>query len=116
MKLELPLPPSANRQYRRTRSGGVYLAPRVRAFRQEVWALVKQQRRRPIDGPIRMRVEIHPASARVIDLDNRVKQLLDALQIAGAFVNDSQINDLHLIKCDPDPPLGRCVVDIFEVR
>lgn len=116
MRLELSLPPSANKQYRRTKGGGVALTPQVKSFRREVWALFKQQRKRPIYGPVRLEVHLYPSRAGRFDADNRIKQLQDALQDAGAFADDSQINDLHVKKYQPEPPLGRCVVEIFEIR
>jgi crossover junction endodeoxyribonuclease RusA len=30
------------------------------------------------------------------DIDNRIKSVLDALQIAGAFENDSQVDELSV--------------------
>lgn len=35
---------------------------------------------------------------RETDLDNRLKSLLDAMQGAGVFENDEQIDDLHIIR------------------
>ena len=94
--------------------------PQVVAFRKEVWALFKQLRRRPIVGPVRLQVDLYPCRKGRMDADNRIKQLQDALQDAGAFVDDSQITDLfvkkHEPEFDPEFPKGKCVVQIFEIN
>lgn len=116
IRLELPLPPSTNRIWRRAKQGHVYLDKSVKAFREAVFYLAKQQHRKPITEPVRMKVTVHPASNRVIDIDNRAKSLLDALEHARFIENDSQVTDLHLVKGAPLPPLGKCVVEVTVIR
>ena len=62
----------------------------------------------PMDGRISVRVDAAPPDRRVRDLDNISKALLDALTHAGVWRDDSQIDDLRIVRCDPER--GGCVV------
>jgi crossover junction endodeoxyribonuclease RusA len=108
IRLVLPLPPSVNRIYKRSRSGGVYLDKSVREFRDEVAAVAARAGFHPIEGRFRARVTLYPASNRKFDGDNREKALWDALEKAGVIDNDratfpASTADLSS-PCTSDPP------------
>ncbi len=114
-KLTLPLPPTVNHYY-----GAVgrrrFLSKAGTKFRQEVVVAWLQAHGRRLDGAIRVKVSLHAGNARKWDIDNRMKALLDAMQEAGVYENDHQVNDLHVVRGELIRPNGLCVVDIAEIR
>lgn len=118
IRLELPLGPTINHYYGRsgTRGSHWYLSAAGKAFRESVYAAwLGQPHRRRIEGPVRLRVVLAPKNRGRFDVDNRLKPLLDALQNAGVFNDDSQITDIWASKVDPAPPKGWCHVEITDV-
>lgn len=117
LSLELPWPPSANAYHgvaraRRSRSDStavnsdigirVYQSPSARKYIKHVSDLIfaytiMQKLHDVFPLRQRLRVEIHayPPDKRVHDVDNLNKVLLDALERAKLFKNDSQIDDLR---------------------
>ena len=76
--------------------------------------MVKAQKIPKLTGRLWLVVYVHPRDRREIDIDNRVKALQDALQHAGVYENDSQIDDLH-VKRGLIVQGGRMVVTIGEI-
>lgn len=116
IRLVLPLPPSVNRIYKRTRGGGVYLDKAVKDFREAVAVAWQVKSGHTITGRFRAKVTLHPASNRKFDGDNREKALWDALEKAGVIENDLNNFDCHRIVGEVKPPLGMCIVEIEEMR
>jgi Holliday junction resolvase RusA-like endonuclease len=116
IRLVLPLPPSVNRIYKRSRSGGVFLDKKVREFRQEVAAAAERAGFHPISGRFRARVTLYPASNRKFDGDNREKALWDALEKCGVIDNDLNNFDCHRLVGGVSPPDGGCVVELEEIQ
>ena len=57
-----------------------------------------------LTGNLRVSAEFYPPDARRRDLDNvGGKALLDSLQAAGLFEDDSQIKEIHLWMREPMP-------------
>ena len=119
MYLTLPFPPTANTYYRhivvkgRPRS---LLSARGRKYREQV-AMVLLNQEKPTEtltGPLSMTVELYPPDKRVRDLDNCAKGLLDSLEHAGVYKNDSQIRELHLYWREAQKD-GSCSVIIEEL-
>lgn len=111
--ITLPFPPSANRYWRHAR-GRTYLAKEAVEYRQAVLAACAMQgvvHRLQVDLVII--IELSAPDKRRWDLDNRIKQLLDALAYAGVYQDDGQIVRLTAIKLSPVTG-GRCVVTIDE--
>ena len=44
---------------------------------------------------------LFPRDKRKIDIDNRIKAVLDALEDAGVFNNDFQVDHLEIIRGEP---------------
>ncbi len=50
------------------------------------------------DGRLGMLIEAYPPDKRSRDLDNILKSLLDSLTKAGVWADDSQIDDLRVVR------------------
>lgn len=88
----LPFPPSANRYWRHNR-GRTHLSGEARTYR----ALIAQEVAYSFcEARLDVSIFAHPPDKRKRDLDNMLKQLLDALQFAGAYRDDAQIDRLSI--------------------
>lgn len=120
MKLVLPYPPSVNHYWRSYR-GRVVLSPDGRAFREDVKALLATApamggngpRKPPSGGRIALGMDAFPPDRRRRDLDNLQKSTCDALEHAGVYENDSQIELLIARRREVTKP-GRIEVQIDE--
>ena len=103
MILTLPWPPSINTYYRSPSkgplAGRVLISEDGRAYRKAVAAIVRGIKHRSFDVPLAMAIEASPPDRRARDLDNLLKSVLDSLQHAGVYLNDAQIDDLHIRRC-----------------
>lgn len=109
--LHLPEPPSANRYWRHAK-GRTYLSPEAKAYRTVVLGVYRGA------GGITHWIPEGPVSVildwrrgrKSGDLDNRIKQVLDALQ-GLAYADDSQIVELHAYRSDA-PKMGGMTVTV----
>ena len=111
--LTLPFPPSVNHYYCQTRRGK-YISKKGRIFRSMVETIVYESgmANLAISSPIRIAIYLTRGDKRKYDIDNCVKALQDALQHAGVYTDDSLINELVVIREEPQPKNGKCVVNI----
>jgi crossover junction endodeoxyribonuclease RusA len=115
VRLTLPYPPSINHYWR-------HVGPRTlisregRTFRQNVCALLGGggPRKPPAGGRIALCMDAFPPDRRRRDLDNLQKGTCDALQHAGVYVDDSQI-DVLLSQRRNIVPGGRLDVLILDL-
>lgn len=54
--------------------------------------------RTPLSARLMVSIVLSPPNRRKFDIDNRVKQTLDALQRAGLFEDDEQIDHLTVTR------------------
>lgn len=96
MTLELPWPPSINHYWRQNPKGrGVYISGEGKTYLQHVKLLLRQARVEPIDGPVSLKVRLHPPNKLRRDLDNSLKVLIDAVAKGGALGDDYQIKHIE---------------------
>jgi len=120
LTFELPYPPSINHYWRRV-GYRTLLSREGRAFRRNVCALLGGggPRKPPADGRIALAMDAFPPDRRRRDLDNIAKPVLDVLEHAGVYEDDSQVDLLVTRRCPPvkggrlevrldDMPLRRC--------
>lgn len=117
--VELPLPPSTNVMWRTVYSRGsirIVTSKVGRVFRHACAPILKDYRS-AFTGDVSVECQFFFRNERS-DLDNRLKALLDVLQVGelgfGLYRNDLQIVALHAYKhLDKDNP--RVVVKVEEV-
>lgn len=94
----LPLPPTINHAYGQRRNGGKYIKPAGIVFRTAVAEIVATAGHPTLTGRLSLFVAVHPATRARQDLDNRSKALQDAMTHAGVWLDDNQIDDLHMVR------------------
>lgn len=132
LELQLPYPPSVNHYWRMWR-GRMVISEEGRRYRETVCQRLAPAlapapgmsgngpRKPPSGGRIALSMDAFPPDRRRRDLDNIQKALLDAMQHAGVYVDDSQIDllvarrqslrdgGLMVVRVS-DMPLSRCPV------
>lgn len=109
----LPYPPSINHYWRRV-GPRTLISREGRAFRENVCALLAGagNSQPPIDGRIALCMDAFPPDRRRRDLDNIQKPVLDALEHAGIYKDDSQIDLLFTRRRRIDKPYGHITVHV----
>ena len=97
---DLPWPPALNHYYRSVTIKGqarVLISMEGREYRHRLaMVVVLRGRAKPLAGPLRLDLMLHPPDKRRRDIDGPLKALLDALTHAGVWEDDSQVRDLHV--------------------
>ncbi|MGN6094238.1 MAG: RusA family crossover junction endodeoxyribonuclease [Luteibacter jiangsuensis] len=118
--LTLPWPPSVNRIWRTPNKGPLagrtMLAADGREYRLAVQNTVLNQLRSfpQLPGRLKVVLTLNPPDRRRRDIDNSAKAVLDSLMHAGVYRDDSQIDDLHIVREQIISP-GRVLVSIEEL-
>jgi crossover junction endodeoxyribonuclease RusA len=112
MRFDLPYPPSINHYWRRGRFS-TYRSADGKAYRGKVVQAVAGEGG-ALAGRLAVRLDLSPPDRRRRDLDNIQKPLLDALQYAGVYLDDSQIDVLLTVRC-PATPGGGVTVTVSEL-
>lgn len=95
VQLTLPWPPTVNTYWRQWR-GRMILSAKGREYRQRVLGQLGE--RSPLLGRLAVQIAAYPPDKRRRDLDNLHKGILDALGAAGIYADDSQIDELRIIR------------------
>lgn len=114
MTFELPWPPSINHYWRHV-GNRVLISREGVAFRRLVMIKLGYTLTEPLKSRLEVRVDLHPPDRRRRDIDNVAKALLDAIQHAGLYEDDSQIDRLMLERKTMKPK-GGVVVWISEIE
>jgi crossover junction endodeoxyribonuclease RusA len=94
----LPYPPSVNHYWRYV-NGRVLISAKGRKYRQDVCAAVFPNPGEIImDGRLSITLHIFPPDKRRRDVDNVLKAILDSLQHANVYADDSQIDEIHVFR------------------
>lgn len=109
---KIPWPPSVNSMYINRR--GSYKRIRTheaRSYVDTVYALTRQCRPHD-DARVKVTMWLYPPDNRKRDIDNILKASLDSLTKAGLWWDDSQIDDIHVMKRNPSKTNPR--IEVFS--
>ena len=112
LQLDLPMPPSVN-HYWGVRGKQRFIGKEGKQFRLVVAEAVAEAGVK-LEGRLAIHVALFPANRIRFDIDNRIKPLLDALQNAGCFEDDEQVDELHVLR-QAVRPGGGCTVVILSI-
>lgn len=111
--MTLPWPPSMNTYWRNV-AGRTLISREGRKYRDDIIALAARSLWPHFDGPVAVKIVACPPDRRRRDLDNMLKPMLDALTHAKLWDDDSQIDDLQIVRGDLTPG-GRMEVEVSHV-
>ena len=100
--IRLPYPPTVNTYWRSTCRGKyltVYTTAKGKQYRKGTMGVILVASERVTTGhkdSLAVTIDVTFPDRRKRDLDNILKALLDALQHAGVYEDDSQIKDLRI--------------------
>ena len=73
-----------------------------RVFREEVQTIVIDKNIPKFgDKKLKITMILRPRDKRKVDIDNRIKAVLDSLEDAGVFDDDFQVDHLEMIRGEP---------------
>ncbi|OOR88002.1 hypothetical protein B0181_09235 [Moraxella caviae] len=110
VELDLPFPPSVNTYWRKY-GNRIVLSKQAKEFKA---AVMSRRAGKFGDKRLGVSITLHAPTKRKYDLDNRLKALFDALQTAGVFDDDEQIDFINVQRGEIKKG-GACVVKIWEV-
>lgn len=123
IELELPFPPSSNTYYRSVRMGQscrVLMSKRGREYKQEVKDILSTKHKQfgfPIEGRLFVGIRLHPPNRRKLDIDNRIKPLLDSLSVPfGCVYDDDEAIDRLLVTRHEIIKGGLAIVTIAQIE
>lgn len=105
-RIVMPWPPSYNR-YWRSGSRGSYISKEGMAYKRAAAQVLALDGCKPLQGAVAVYLDFY-RPRKSGDLDNRFKQVLDALQ-GWAYCDDAQIIEIHARRFD-DKAAPRVVV------
>lgn len=110
--IKTPWPPSVNRYWR---ANGIrrFICKEGIAYRNFVKTLLPKDFE-TLTGRIALDILAYPPDKRVRDLDNILKCIGDSIEEAGFIVNDNQVDDLHIRRCDVVKP-GFMEISIIQI-
>lgn len=113
VRLELPYPPSVN-SYWLANGKRRYISPAGVQFTKSVIQIVRENSVKSFgDKQVAINVMIHPRSKRRFDLDNTLKAILDSLQKAGVYDDDSQIEYIEIARGEQVEG-GKAVIYLYD--
>lgn len=99
--LDLPWPPSINHYWRHAK-GRHYISMEGELYRELVYyECIKYRKTFTEIERISILIDAYPPDRRKRDLDNILKSLLDSLQYAEVFKDDSQVDVLTIARKTP---------------
>lgn len=99
--IQLPWPPTVNHYYTVAR-GRKILSAKGRKYKSDCqWLLASQKPDKARGSSVSVTIHAHPPDKRKRDLDNLLKPVLDILTESQLIEDDSQIDELSIIRFPP---------------
>lgn len=114
--MRLPWPPSVNKIWRSS-GNGTLLSKVGRYYRKAAVSHILETcggEPEPLLGRLTVVIEMFPPDRRKRDIDNHAKAVLDALTLARVIGDDSQIDELRLVRRDVSKGHGFVLVEVAE--
>lgn len=110
--ITLPWPPTVNHLWKRG-PHRTYLSAKGRQFRADADDAIASQlvHFEQIEGRVSVDIRLYPPTRAKMDIDNRIKAVLDALKHARVILDDEQVDDLRVRRGEVVKG-GTCVVVI----
>jgi len=112
-KITAPFPPSVNTCYTVHRNRKI-LTAKARDYKYEVSQILGKDRV-PFKGPISCTYKFYRGDARKYDISNYVKVIEDCLTDTNFWVDDHQVVEMHIYKCEIDKENPRVEVEVTEL-
>jgi len=112
ISFEFPYPPSVNTYYR-ANGHRRFITKRGMDFRADVSGAVAKTHHEAIAQEMEVFVALYPPDKRRRDVDNPIKALLDAMEHAGVYEDDTLIKKLTIERCGIVKG-GKCCVVIVK--
>lgn len=95
-RIVLPVPPSANRYWRHSWSGAVYVSQEAKEYKLLVRFMSVDAGVTCVPGEVELGIVLY-RDRNIGDVDNYLKVLLDALQ-GCLYINDRQVRSISITK------------------
>lgn len=96
----MPWPPSANALYRAIGRGRVIKTKKYREWMTEAQAALAIDHPH-VEPPYSLVIELTPPNRRRFDIDNRLKGILDALELAQWISDDCYVDQIQVVRLTP---------------
>lgn len=112
----LPYPPTVNTYWRKRPAGGMFISEAGQAFAENAFPhIIASGIRLGGKARIRMVGALWVPDRRTRDIDNLWKPIMDNLARGGVYENDSQVDDLRMIRMGMDRDDPRVELWISEL-
>lgn len=112
-RISLPWPPTNNLYWRHVR-GRHYISEKGTAYAKAVKEIIQQQNLAvKLSSKLSVKIYAAPPDNRKRDIDNLAKGILDALTKAGFWVDDNQLDCMHVVRCEKEKG-GRIFLEVRE--
>lgn len=113
IRVSLPVPPILNRRFGLSKTGQFFVTEDHKDYKTNVAKFFLCKKYTPFIGPVGVTV-VWYRQRKVSDIDSRIKTLLDSLT-GFAYLDDSQIEMLLIVRSDADPKNPRVEVEVEDM-
>jgi len=99
LSLDLPWPPSVN-HYWLVNGKRRYISNQGIMFRNQTWSAFLESKHKGFGDKrgLKMTVHAYPPDKRRRDIDNIIKCIADSLQYSMVYIDDNQLDEIHIIR------------------